>query len=429
MAEPAENWSASALPEPLGAQLVKRGLITEEQLAVALDEQRMSGGHIGAILVRRGFVTPELVAQALATQHGGLLKTEYGFAMGFGPRRETPAAIVEPPVSVHLSKVDPAGAIVAAPSPADVETDTAVVRAELEPASGESMRLAEADEPLLAQWQAAYAELELRFTQAAERVAALESDVASRDASLEELRAFASSCDSVRSELELALANEVRRGLEVKEELAAAERRFVAAESAESVRGELEQQLERVTARAAALEDQVSAGEELRASAAASEHARIGLELRLEQAAEQLREAETVRGELEMHLAAAVARAAGLELEAAAAGELRRSARASEQAAGELEHRLEAVRVELELRTAELEAARAAAQVAPWAGAEAHLVFFHGPNGYELVERSGPPPPEGSPVDLPGLRAQVVVRIARSPFPGDALPCAYLSPA
>ena len=102
---------------------------------------------------------------------------------------------------------------------------------------------------------------------------------------------------------------------------------------------------------------------------------------------------------------------------------------ASEQAAGELERHLEAVRVELELRTAELEAARVTAQAGPWAGAKAHLVFFQGPEGYELVEQAGPPPGEGSAADLPGLRAQVVVRIARSPFPGDALPCAYLSAA
>jgi hypothetical protein len=74
VAEPVQNWSASALPEPLGAQLVNRGLITDEQLAVALDEQRASGGQIGAILVKRGFVTPAVVAQALAVQAGSLLE-------------------------------------------------------------------------------------------------------------------------------------------------------------------------------------------------------------------------------------------------------------------------------------------------------------------------------------------------------------------
>ena len=56
-----------------------------------------------------------------------------------------------------------------------------------------------------------------------------------------------------------------------------------------------------------------------------------------------------------------------------------------------------------------------------WDSAESHLVFFQGPDGYELVERSGPPPSEGSSVD-----AQIVARVASAPIPGSALPCAYL---
>lgn len=477
MAERAENRDAEPPQEPLGAQLVKRGLITDEQLAIALEEQRTSGGQLGAILVARGFVTPALVAQALATQHGSLLKTEYGFAMGFGNALERTGAVDKPPVSVYAGRA--AAAIAAAPAapPADPETDRGAVRSELELASAETTRLGEANERLaalraeleqrlaqesqrvaalerelaelraeppagrdvavwqaahaeveraLAQWQAAYGELEQRFVQAADRVASLEEDVAARDALLEELRASASTCESARNELELGLANEVRRGLAVNEELAAAKQRLVAAESAEAIRAELEQRLEQVVARAAALEAQVVAGEELRVSAAASEEARSGLELRLEQAAERLREAEKVSGKLETRLAAAAERAAGLEAEAAEADELRRSALASELAADELERHLEVVRVELEQRTAEFEAARAAAQAGPWAGAQAHLVFFQGPDGYQLVERTGPPPSAGSPIELPGLPAQIVARIAHSPFPGDALPCAYL---
>ena len=71
-------------PEQLGTLLVKRGLITDEQLATALAEQQASGEPLGKIVVARGFASPAMVAQALATQHGGLLKTEYGFATGFG---------------------------------------------------------------------------------------------------------------------------------------------------------------------------------------------------------------------------------------------------------------------------------------------------------------------------------------------------------
>lgn len=85
-------------PAPLGTLLVSRGLISQEQLADALAEQGEAGGPLGAILVRQGFVRPAVIAQALATQHGGILKTEYGYATGFDARlSEAPSA--KPPVS------------------------------------------------------------------------------------------------------------------------------------------------------------------------------------------------------------------------------------------------------------------------------------------------------------------------------------------
>src|SRR5919204_5249793 len=93
----------SAAQEPLGAMLVRRGLITEEQLAVALAAQQECGEPLGQIVVARGYATPATVAQALATQHGGLLKTEYGFATGFGSALQPPATVVAaPPVSATV---------------------------------------------------------------------------------------------------------------------------------------------------------------------------------------------------------------------------------------------------------------------------------------------------------------------------------------
>jgi hypothetical protein len=67
----------------------------------------------------------------------------------------------------------------------------------------------------------------------------------------------------------------------------------------------------------------------------------------------------------------------------------------------------------------------AAAAVDPWASAERHLLFFQGSEGYELVERSGPPPAAGDRVEVPGQTC-LVARIAASPAPGPRLPCAYL---
>src|SRR5213078_1474884 len=56
----------------------------EEQLAQALEEQARTGRRLGEISVQRGFISGPALANALAEQHGGVLKTEYGFASGLG---------------------------------------------------------------------------------------------------------------------------------------------------------------------------------------------------------------------------------------------------------------------------------------------------------------------------------------------------------
>src|SRR5205814_9370390 len=77
--------NAAELPAPqIGRILVAAGLLTEEQLALALEEQAQTGRRLGEIVVRRGFMSGPALANALAEQHGGVLKTEYGFASGLG---------------------------------------------------------------------------------------------------------------------------------------------------------------------------------------------------------------------------------------------------------------------------------------------------------------------------------------------------------
>lgn len=456
---------------PLGSLLVEHGVITDEQLALALEEQKTSGEPLGAILVAQGVVVPATVAQALATQHGGLLQTEYGFAVGFGTSSSQPAAIGAPPISfVHTG--GPAAIVAAEASPTDPENDSGAGRAELELASAETTRLAEDNERLtsardelrqevaqesqrvadlereiadlrlalaaepdvaarpaadtqiehvLSQWQAAYGELEQRLGQATALVASLQETVAARDASLEELRASASALEAKHNELTRAHAREVHRVTALQAELAAAEQRLLSAEASESMCVELETRLEQIGNRAAALEAEIAAGDEFHASA--SEQALHELEQRLQQAVGQLSAAESVRHTLEMRIAEAAANAAGLEARAADADELRRSALAS---ADELEHQLRVVLAELTQRTAELEELRDDLQTNPALDAQTHLLFYQGSDGYQLVERNGSPPTEGSQVELPDLPAQVVARIACSPLPGHAGPCAYL---
>lgn len=68
---------------PLGELLVRHGGMREEHLRAALEEQQATGRPLGEIVVERGYVPAAMVAQALATQQGGLTKSEYGYATGW----------------------------------------------------------------------------------------------------------------------------------------------------------------------------------------------------------------------------------------------------------------------------------------------------------------------------------------------------------
>lgn len=82
---------------PLGQVMVQAGLLTQAQLDRALEEQRRSGRPLGEILVEGGFVSGGAVANALAEQHGGLLRTEYGVAVGLKARRPEADDVPLPP--------------------------------------------------------------------------------------------------------------------------------------------------------------------------------------------------------------------------------------------------------------------------------------------------------------------------------------------
>jgi phage shock protein A len=404
--------------EPLGALLASRGHITEEQLELALTEQKATGRPLGEIIVARGFAPPPTVAQALATQHGGLLKTEYGFATGWGGG-------VVPDVEQAPMHAAPAS------------DESNALRASLEE-----------HKKALAAWQQAHKELQEKLAEAQKptapvddprlsRLAAeresMQAELTARDASIQQLQTSVSTIEAGRAELEQALANEVERGTAMRAELAAAG-------TSESVRAEFEQRL-------AGLEDEVA--ERLKGAAAEFESSRVGLEQQLTEAREQVASLEADISTRDASIEELQASAATVEAELSAAG-------ASESVRAELEQQLagleaelaerlkaaaadfEAVRVALEQQLTEAhervaslqaEVATREAEVAErsvvpagrWDSAESHLVFFQGKEGYELHERSGPPPIEGSKVGR-----QMVARISSAPFPGSALPCAYL---
>ena len=82
---------------PLGQILFDTGLISAEVLDRVLAEQRQTGQPLGQMLVEGGYVPARSVALALADQHGGALKTEYGFAVARPERRRALQAVASAP--------------------------------------------------------------------------------------------------------------------------------------------------------------------------------------------------------------------------------------------------------------------------------------------------------------------------------------------
>ncbi len=339
-------------PNALGALLLDRGAITEGQLEDALRHQQISGEQLGAILVELGYASSALIALALATQHGGTLKTEYGFATGFGsaPQQEG-GPIEEPPVSVYVAPPSAPLDTIREASPVHPDVDHSVSRAEIEQASLETRRLTDANEQLvsamadlelrlgreaqryadleleiaelrsvpadphevaaleatnaqlddaLAKWQSAYSELEQRLGQAGERVAGLEAELARRDLALEELRSSTSATDATHAELVLSLANEVRRADALKEQLVAVEQQHLElSNTSQANRSELEQRLGQAGEQVAMLEAELArrdlALEELRSSTSATDatHAELVLSL-----ANEVRRADALKEQL-----------------------------------------------------------------------------------------------------------------------------------
>src|SRR5688572_22663665 len=54
----------------IGDLLVKEGLISQEQLGKALDEQKKTGGRLGSCLVKLGYINDEEVTTFLSRQYG-----------------------------------------------------------------------------------------------------------------------------------------------------------------------------------------------------------------------------------------------------------------------------------------------------------------------------------------------------------------------
>jgi hypothetical protein len=399
---------------PLGEVLVERGIVTNEQLATALEQQRSTGRPLGEIIVGFGFAPGPIVAQALATQHGGLIKTEYGFATGW-TTDDTPGPVAAA-IPIAASELAERDRVIAELRNWTEKAQAAIASRDeaIEHLRAELAKLQTVPEPA-AQAGAHEEALEALRGELAARLEEHTAAIASRDDAIAHLRA------------ELAELAEQQTVPEPAAQAGADE------EALEALRGELAARLEEHTAAIASRDETLA---QLRAELAdnggyeeALATLRAELATTLEQHAGEIARFEAAGAELN---AAADAREAELAHARQAQATAEHELAAARRTTAELERRLQnaSSRAEtLARRVAgqdeELAALRAPAPAASepnrWASAPMHYVLRRGAGTYELVEHDGPPPTVGDTVD--GLR---VARVAPA-GPGFDVPCAYLA--
>lgn len=141
---------------PLGRVLVEQGLLTSEELELALARQQETGLRLGDTIVKCGFVSGPQLANALAAQYGIELTTETGF--GTGLRSE-----------IQRRHENDRGRVVQlTPPPTDASAATSEPQVvEPEPASGDATLLAQLEEQWakLAAAEESLAERERELTQ------------------------------------------------------------------------------------------------------------------------------------------------------------------------------------------------------------------------------------------------------------------------
>jgi hypothetical protein len=87
--------SDDALWKPLGSLLVEKGLVTQEELDIALVEHERTGRRLGEVLVDLGVVSGSGVTKVLLEQLGVDLSQESGFGSGLRDQLDRRAAEAE----------------------------------------------------------------------------------------------------------------------------------------------------------------------------------------------------------------------------------------------------------------------------------------------------------------------------------------------
>ncbi len=427
---------AARIPwRPLGRLLVEQGLLSEDELERALEQQALTGRRLGETLVELELVSHPALSRALAEQYGIELKSETGFGTGLRAKIERShdqGRDQEIGPERRLSETAPALSLV--PEPAGTEAEAL---------DSEDLLLAQLEE----QW-AKLAAAEERLLDAKHELTALRRAVRHR------------------RDQAVRLVDRVRRRDRRIDELSASERDELAlVNELTALRWEVGHRrdqavrlVERVRARNRRI-DELSASEheqvsELTALRRAVEHRRnhaIRLLERLRardrhiaelSATElaQMNELTVLRWEVTHRRDQAVRMVERVRARDRRIAEL--SAKERDELTQvhdltllrwEVGHRRDqAVRFVQRIRRrdsriAELSATEPKPPEPDPKAAFGHLIYAQLPGRYVLVERDGAPPEPDALLELPEIGDETVLvdRVGRSPLPNDPRPCAF----
>jgi peptidoglycan hydrolase CwlO-like protein len=473
---------AAQIPwRPLGRLLVEQGLLTDDELELALAKQVQTGKRLGETIVECGFVSRPDLSNALASQYGIDLQTESGFGTGLRSqiqrRHENERGRGFRPALVVVS--DPTeGAAAEDQEPAEVEPDEereALLLAQLE----EQWAKLAAAEAKLADRELALSNVERdrgrrraqveRFvrrirvrderlrqsTEIAEKLRAqveeLSSQVRSRDERLEGLSEVEAELADRERELSDVTGDGVRRRAQVARFVGRVRVRDERLRRSQQDLDDLTEIAEKLLAQVEELSAQVRTRDEelerLREVEAGLAESERGAE---ERSAEIVRLTDDVRSRQEgLDDLTRVAERRLVQIEDLS-GQVRSRDERIERLTGDVrgcDEEIERQRAELEelstqvrsrdeqierltddVRGCDEEIERLRAQVAPAPEPTVgHLVLVQLADRYELVARAGALPRCGAELELPELCDDVLVVAGsgRSPLPGDPRPCAF----
>jgi chromosome segregation ATPase len=473
---------AARIPwRPLGRLLVDQGLLTDDELELALAKQEQTGKRLGETIVECGFVSRPDLSNALASQYGIDLQTESGFGTGLRSqiqrRHESERGRVFRPTLVAVADLTEAAAV-EEQEPADVEPDEEREAALLAQLEEQWAKLAAA-EAKLADRELEFSNVERdhgrrraqvarfvgrvrvrdeRLRQSTEvakdlldRVEELSSQVRRRDERLERLSEVEAELTDRERELSDVTGDGVRRRAQVARFVGRVRVRDERLRQNVAELDELTEVAEKLLAQVEGLSSQVRSRDEelerlgeVEAELAERERGAEERGAEIVRLTEELRSRQEDLDDLTGVAERRLVQVEGLSTQVRSRderierltndvrgcdAEIERLRDQVEELSTQVRSRDEQIeRLTNDVRGCDEEIERLRAQVAPAEEPSVdHLVLVQLADRYELVERAGSPPRHGAELELPELcdGILVVAGSGRSPLPGDTRPCAF----